>query len=118
MCYGDNNTYFIRVIFSYLTLVYEALCIILSMVLTLKNKELVILPAKWIYLGIAEELQCGTSKLWLTVGKSKFRGKGLAFREEKEDDEKGRMEDQGVNGFSLVECGSFSLAGLFPGAQT
>lgn len=55
------------------------------MVLTLKNKELVILPAKWIYLGIVEELQCGTSKLWLTVGKSKFRGKGLAFREEKED---------------------------------
>lgn len=32
-----------------------------------KNK-IAILPAKWVYLGIAEELQCGTSKLWHAIG--------------------------------------------------
>lgn len=37
-------------------------------------------------------------KLWLTIGKSKFRD-GLAFIGEKEDDWMGCMEDQGVNGF-------------------
>ena len=32
--------------------------------LTLKIKQPVTLPAKWVYSGIAKELQFGTCKLW------------------------------------------------------
>lgn len=35
----------------------------------LKSKTASYLPAKWADLGIAEELQFGTCKLWQTIGK-------------------------------------------------
>ena len=86
--------------------------------MTYKTKEPVILPAKWVYLGIAEKLQFGTSQLWRAISKSKEQREAWSYRGEKGSWERLFGRVQRGNGFSLAECGSFLLAQLYPGAQT
>lgn len=87
----------------------------LSFAFTLKVKQPVIWPAKWICLGIADELQFGTHKLWWTIGKSKDQRRGMWLYEEEEEGGRllwtrvhcRKLRVQGGDGFSSAELGCF-----------
>lgn len=64
-------------------------------------------------MGSAEQLQIRTSKLWQTVGKPGERSRRTCFYGEMEEVRRGCLGEFTGEGFSLAECASFSLAGLF-----
>lgn len=84
---------------------------------TLRVKQPVILPSKWVYLGIAKELQLGHASCDKTVWKLE--------RNYGEEEEAGgtalngshwrKVRVQGSYGFSLAECDVFLLAKLVAG---
>lgn len=86
---------------------------------TLKVKQPIILPEKWVYLGIAEELQFGTHKLWQTIGKSGDQRKGTLLGREKEEVGRGyfkgkkahwrKVRVQGGDSVSLAELWYFLI---------
>lgn len=91
------------------------ICIIylLQLFLTLNIKLPVVLPAKWIYLGIAKELQLGICMLWWTICKSNKQGRGTLFCREKGGNWKGLCWLKVHWGKTRVWGGdSFSLARL------
>lgn len=65
---------------------------------TLKVKQPVTLPTKWLYSGIGEELQFGTHKLWQTIGKSGDQRTGKLVYREKEEIGKGCLESKSIGG--------------------
>ena len=50
----------------------------------LKSKTAIILMEKWVYLGLAEEFQFGTQKLWQTIGMSGDQRRGTLLGGEEE----------------------------------
>ena len=66
--------------------------------LILQIKEPVILPAEWIYLGIAKGIAIWERKLWQTIGKSREQGRELAFIEER-----GELEEAAPNEMISLE---------------
>ena len=95
---------------------------------TLKSKQPVIFPAKWVYLGIAEELQSKTGKPRQSTGKSRGKRRSKLLYKEKETS---RLGGAILNGSPLEErqkfrvvtvshwlnCGIFSLAELVGGEE-
>lgn len=71
----------------------------------------VILPPKWVNLGIAEEMQFETWKLWQTIGNSRNEGEGLAFVEERK--RLGGRVWREVWRRRIQACGYFSLAEMW-----
>lgn len=77
------------------------------MVLTLKIKQPVFLPAKWGYLGLAVELQFGTCKLWQTISKSGEQRRGIRLYRGKGETGRGCFRHESIgrgreDGFSLA----------------
>lgn len=64
---------------------------------SLETKQLVILPAKRVYLGVAEGLQFETCKLWQTIGKSGEERRGTCF------DKRRKLEGVVLNESSFEE---------------
>ena len=52
--------------------------------LTLKVNHVVILPAKWVYSRITEELKFRACRLWQITGKSGDQRRGMILYREKE----------------------------------
>lgn len=96
--------------------------------LTLKAKQPVIFPAKWVYLGIPEELQSKTGKPWQSTGKSRGKRRSKLLYREKETSRSGgavlngspleeRRKSRVVTVSHWLDCGIFSLAVLVGGEE-
>ena len=92
-----------------------------DLTLTLKVKQPVILPAKWVNLGISENCNLIQAK---ALRKSSKQRRGVLFYSKKEEVRSRCFEQrspwriarfQGGDGFPLADFGQFPLAGLVAG---